>query len=293
MDYSKVKFRCSSLGLIMTEAKGESNIQAYERMKSELSKAEKSLGECSEAAVKTANKLYDKIENLKIQIDLVKPWIHQPHLSETCKKYLSDVSVMVNRGRTKDVKSKYLKKGLHLEEDAITQYCLLPGNGFHKKNKERRFNDWIEGECDIAGDNFIVDTKVSWDIFTYNNIVANDKSIDEHYNWQLDGYMWLWGKERAELAYCLLNTPKFLLEKEERKLLYDMFGSDANYACSSKTEKENFEDALSDLRKNHIYDDIPLEEKVRIFRVNYSEERIEKIKSRVEECRNWMNQNYN
>jgi hypothetical protein len=81
-----------------------------------------------------------------------------------------------------------------------------------------------------------------------------------------------------ELAYALINTPEHLIRREEKILLYDFVGSEQDYI-----------DACAELRRNHIYDDIPIEERLRIFDVSYSEERIEKIKKRVVECRWFLN----
>ena len=288
MDFSKFTFRCSSLGHIMQDPKGESNRQLYDRLKAELPQKQYALGQCSERAVKTANKLYDEIELMELKIASLENGnaLDLPHLSDGCKTHLCDIYTVVKYGRTTDIKSKYLEKGLLLEEDAITDYCKLTGE-YHVKNSERRKNDWIEGEADIVGKDFIVDTKVNWDIFTFNRTVA--RPIKPLYWWQLDGYMWLWEKQRAELAYVLLNTPEHMIVREEKKLLYELFGSDANYAAADEIEKDRYRTACSDLRHNLIYDDIPLEERVRITNVTRSEERIEKIKSRVEECRIWLN----
>jgi len=272
----------------MQDAKGKSNKQLYEDYNLERSKVLDKLVAAGANAVKTKDKLWDRSEWLKEEIERLEPIQDVPHLSDGCKTHLCDIYTRVHDGRTSDIASKFLEKGLLLEEDAITLYCELTGK-FHKKNKERKYNEWIEGECDIDSDilDLVTDTKVNWDIFTFNRVVS--RPIKPLYHWQLDGYMWLWGRSKGELAYCLLNTPKHMLEREERKLLYQVFGSDANYAHASDEEKADFEDALSSLRHNHTYNDKSIQERVRIFHVQRSEERIEKIKSRVEECRIWLN----
>jgi len=288
MDFSKFTFRCSSLGYIMQDAKGGSYKDIYAELNAKHTKVTDALLACSDRAIKTKDKLYDEMEKIMEEKKRVELLLDTPRLSETTKTHLCDIYTVVKYGRTSEIKSKYLEKGLLMEEDAITQYCQLTKQ-FHKKNKERRYNEWIEGECDIDSEKFdkVVDTKVNWDIFTFNRVVA--KPIKPLYWWQLDGYMWLWNRNNGELAYNLLNTPEHLIVREEKRLLYELFGSDANYAGSEEIEKDRYRTACSELRHNMIYDDIPLEERVRIFAVKRSEERIEKIKSRVEECRVWLN----
>jgi len=237
---------------------------------------------------KTLDKLFDRGEWLSQEIDRLEPIQDVPHLSDSCKTHLCDIYTVVKYGRTSDIKSKYLEKGLLLEEDAITLYCELTGK-YHRKNKDRKYNDWVEGECDIDSEvlDLVTDTKVNWDIFTFNRVVG--KPIKPLYHWQLDGYMWLWGRSKGELAYCLLDTPEHLIQREEKKLMYEMFGSEFVYQNSPEEQKLNYISACADLRHNMIYTDLSIEERVRIFNVTRSEARIEKIKRRVEECRIWLN----
>lgn len=274
MDFSNFKFRCSSLGHIMTDAKGKSNLQKFEEANENYGKALDELATCSERAVKTKDKLIEKAKKLKAEIERLEPIKNVAHLSESCKTHLSDVYTFNKYGRTEDVKSKYLEKGLLLEEDAITACSLLSGN-FHKKNKERRSNDWIEGETDFFDEEEVTDTKVNWSIFQFGRVAS--RAIKPLYEWQLDGYMWLWDLKKGRLAYILLNTPEYLIKKECDRLSYDFIGT-----------PEDFKEACDEIRRNHVYDDIPADEKARFFHTEFKEERIERIKLRVEQCREYL-----
>jgi hypothetical protein len=90
--------------------------------------------------------------------------------------------------------------------------------------------------------------------------------------------MWLWNLPKAELAYCLLNTPEKLIAAEEKKLLYDFIGSEEDYL-----------EACKEVRRLHTYDDIPNKERIRLFKVDRDESRIERIKNRVIDCRKFLN----
>lgn len=277
-DFSKHTFRCSSLGYIMSEPKGKSKKVQYEEtlatMNEVMEKYQlmKKDSKSAENTLKRLDKLSSKLEKLELVKD-------KPHLSDTTLTHLSDVYTRVTTGRTEDIKSKYMEKGLLLEEDAITAYSLLTGE-FHKKNKIRERNEFIEGEMDFEDvSDRVLDTKVNWSIFQFNRVAS--RPIKPLYWWQLQGYCWLFNKSKARLVYTLLNTPEHLIAMEEKRLLYDFVGSEDDY-----------KEACAELRRNHIYDDIPLKDKIRIFDIQRSEEAIERIKSRVIECRTYLN-NFN
>ena len=197
MDFSKHKFRCSSLGHIMGDAKGKSYREQYDEahaLSTELIAQYSGMNKDTKSAQKVLERMekaIDKRKKLEDKKDI-------PHLSDTCKTHLCDVYTRVKYGRTEDIASKYLEKGLTSEEDAITLYSMVTRE-FHKKNTEERSNDWIQGTLDFIDEFKVVDTKVNWSIFQFNRTAA--KPIKPLYHWQLDGYMWLWGRPKAKLAY--------------------------------------------------------------------------------------------
>ena len=98
--------------------------------------------------------------------------------------------------------NKYTEKGIALEEQAIKLSGRKRGLAL-KKNEERRENDWITGECDIyvPSRNLIIDTKCSWDIgsHTFFTDEAEEKAKKAGYTIQMQGYMWLWDCEEAQI----------------------------------------------------------------------------------------------
>lgn len=275
IDWSQFVFRCSSLGYIMQDPKDGSYADQLISAKSKHTElSDKLVNASSRVMEKTKDKWYDEIESLESKIKMLEQIKDYPNLSDGCMTHLCDLRTAVKYGRTEDIKSKYLKKGLLLEEDAITAYSLFTKQ-FHKKNDERKFNNWIVGTCDMVLPDIIKDTKINWSIFQFGRVLA--KPIKSLYHWQLDGYMWLWNKEKGELIYVLLDTPKHLIAAEKKKLLYDWYGSEDDY-----------EAACVDIDRLHTYEDIPPEERIITFSVERSEERIERIKNRVEECRQYL-----
>jgi hypothetical protein len=98
------------------------------------------------------------------------------------------------------------------------------------------------------------------------------------YAWQGVGYMWLWEDDFFELAYCLLNTPEHLIAKEIEWLIRDFTGT-----------PEELEEAKAEVRHNHIYDDKPIEERLKIYRLERNTELEEKIVKYVTAAREYLN----
>lgn len=115
------------------------------------------------------------------------------------------------------VTSKYMDKGLQVEDAAIELYNSVMFTS-HAKNTERKTNGWITGECDIATPRKITDIKSAWSLSTFPVTASQGK--DKTYEWQLRAYMWLWDVDEAELAYCLVDTPEDLIGWDDPTLHY-------------------------------------------------------------------------
>ena len=129
------------------------------------------------------------------------------YLRKWAKEFLWDFHAVVT--------SKYMDKGLIVENDAIALYNSRFFTNY-SKNTERRKNDFITGECDIWTGVKIIDTKSVWSRETFPMTAAEGRDTD--YEWQMRGYMWLWDAEEAEVAYCFLDTPEELIGYEQRDL---------------------------------------------------------------------------
>jgi hypothetical protein len=131
-------------------------------------------------------------------------------LSATCKTYIKELvkEDLFNYRTTID--SKYLTKGIDMEDTSIDLYNEVYGT-LYLKNTERLENEFITGECDINAEDKIIDIKSSWSLETFP---ASPEDVNnKDYEWQLRGYMMLYNKPKAELAYCMVNTPDYLLKE--------------------------------------------------------------------------------
>jgi hypothetical protein len=187
-------------------------------------------------------------------------------LSETAKSYIQDLFKEKELGIYKDISSRYLDKGIHLEDQAIQFASEVLGWDFVVKNTERFTNDWITGEPDINTDDLLADIKCSWSGNTFPMFDEVLKNKD--YYWQLMGYLMLTGKDRAELVYCLLNTPFEIVEDEVRR---------EHWKLHLIEEDLDVREAVQQI---HSFDHIPDALRVKRFIIEKDEQAFERIKEK-------------
>lgn len=189
-------------------------------------------------------------------------------LSETTKSTLQEIFIAEKYGRYKDFSSDAIVKGLTNEEQAITQFCFMH-DLFLSKNIKHFENDFIKGTPDLITEDAVIDVKCSWDLFTF---IKSD--LTKNYEYQLLCYMELTGKKKATLAYVLTDTPENLIQNEVRRIMYQV--KDAN-------EQEVYEG----LKKQMTYNDIPDQDKIRLFHIEYDQEKLDKLYARIILCRGY------
>lgn len=193
--------------------------------------------------------------------------------TQTMLSYLQRTFIEETEGIRKDINSKYFEKGVFQEEDGITMLQnTLHKNSLVLKNRERKSNEYVQGECDCIVDGFVYDIKNAWDRFTFANA-----DLTWNYEWQLKAYMWLWGVNKARLFYCLNNTPEHILLDEYKKLYY-------RHRFESESDEE-YVNLCFELKDAHTYDSKPLEERFKVWEVELNDEDIERIKTSVNEAR--------
>lgn len=191
-------------------------------------------------------------------------------LSETAKSYIQDLFREKEYGIYKDISSRYTDKGIQMEDEAIQFAGNVLGWEFGVfKNEEHLSNDWISGTPDINTDNLLADIKCSWSGSTFPFFDTEIPNKD--YFWQLQGYMMLTGHDRAELVYCLMNTPQLIVEDEIRR---------AHWKFNLIDENLELREAI---QSQHIFDHLPNELRIKRFIIERDFEAAEKIIEKVEQ----------
>lgn len=233
MEIPLFKVRASASGLVMTGRMGltEKQEQKLEELSIKFPKTDKQKADMEELIFKRDN------------IDL----------SETTKTYCREWLTEQIYGYRKEIKNRYLDKGIIMEDDAIDSVISWLDLPFVMKNKDSFEDDYFTGTPDLIIDELdrVDDTKCSWDCFTFP--LFDDEIPDIGYYYQLQIYMHLTGKRHASLDYCLMNTPPAL-----------DYGEPKDY---SKLDKKF---------------------RIKSYQFDYDESVIEELKMRIDLCRKYI-----
>lgn len=167
-------------------------------------------------------------------------------LSATCKTWLEEWYANDNE----QIHSKYFDKGNMVEVECIDLMTNVLELGFAIKNDERLEDDYFTGTCDVQLDDAIVDVKSVWG---RKGLHAACDGLDKDYEWQLRGYMHLYGKPKAILFYGLCDTPE-----------------ECNYG------------------NEVIYSDMPLNERWVAYNMESDPELVQSIIDKVIKCREYL-----
>jgi len=292
LNYDNHLFRVSSLTHIMagatfakdlyeeTRVKYLTTYQKYEKLNEEYAAIKNKETLTADKKEKQVNDAFDLYQMQKDACDNLKKNIDDVELSDGCKTHLTDVWISHEFGRsTKDIRSKYIEKGLQMEDSGIIAYGIVKG-WLPEKNIERKDDGFIMGEIDYIKDDTIYDNKSSWDIWTfYRNIkYLDNQNLTNPYFPNMQGYMRLWDKPKSKLVYTLLDTPAKLIENEKKMVAYSFVGSDSM-----------LEEALAEVEKNLTYSDIPINRRIIEIPIARDEEYISRIPLVVKACRNYLN----
>lgn len=252
--------------------------------------------------MENANKLLFRASSMgDIMSGTGKKWDVENSL--TCKRKLIQIFRENEWQRRANKGNKYTEKGIDVEDDSITLYSRFKKKLF-KKNTIRLNNDFFTGEVDlfegeeITKATHIIDIKSCWDWTTFPSICD---TLDSSYDYQGQTYMDLTSAPIHTIAYCLTNTPAKLIEQEKKSLIWK----------GIEIDTQEFTDSCIEIEKNCIYDmelfvkqnpeyvlhckdwtfDIPLEQRVYEIDVLRDDNKINAMKSRVLDARNWMNLN--
>ncbi|WP_392559650.1 hypothetical protein [Orbus mooreae] len=147
-------------------------------------------------------------------------------LSDTAKSHIREVAKLDLFNYESFDGNKYTEKGNFLEDIAIQASGFLRNQNY-QKHEGRINNDWITGECDVLDkkNNLIIDIKNSWDIGTHPFFKdeAEIKAKKSGYDIQVQGYMWLYDVEKADIDFWLFPPSEEMLSPyEDRTKLIDL-----------------------------------------------------------------------
>lgn len=268
-NWDNLLIRCSCIGKVMTPGKGS---VLTEKQASEIERLS-SLPQLTEKQEETLRLLVAKRDA-------------PPELSDTAKSYLREVYMFHKYGKETvggSERSKYTIKGTSVEDNSIKLLSRLH-NKLYLKNIDSFRNDYLSGTPDIVVKNNeqiaekIIDIKSSWD---GASLLSNLGSpLNQHYYYQVQGYMALTGATSAEVCYCLVSMPDEIINGEKKRIWYIM-----NPATEENLE---YKRVIQRLEDNMTFDEIPEKERIIGFKVDRDDLLINKIYEKVDQCRNWL-----
>jgi hypothetical protein len=288
LDFTNYKFRCSSLGKLMTGVKPALTPKQETEMKRLIAKRD-------------VGKITD---NQTIELGKYLEQIKQSYeLSATVKSELKKIHKQEFLKRRATIETKYMNKGIEVEEKSFTLYSNETGRLFFK-NKQRFENEFLTGEPDEVKE--LIDFKSSWNSETFPLYETEIPETD--YDLQLQGYMELTGKSKSKLVYCLIDTPieivkselrtldrKFLIFDEDRdikKNKIDLVVEVISKMIYTKKGLENLCLSTSGVIKidwfSNFYE-IPDGYRVKEFHVEKDELKIEALYKQLAKCRIYLN----
>lgn len=187
-------------------------------------------------------------------------------LSEDAKSLLLEMAIAKKYGRSPIIDSKEMQKGRRVEEESITLLSEVRGK-LYIKNRQWIENEYIHGTLDLQLDDTVIDIKSPFNLFTFAKA-----QVEPQYAWQLTGYMWLANKQKAEIAYTLVDAPEDMIFEELKRFCYM-----TNVFKEQEHEYGNLE---TKVRHIMTYSDIPKEKRVKIFEIARDEAKIEMIKAK-------------
>jgi hypothetical protein len=255
-----ILFRCSRLGDIATGSEGLTTLQALR------------LGELRQ------KKDYNKItDNQLIELgSLLDKQGNIGAIAQTTKSYVQRVWLEKEFGYKEDVMTDEMIKGHICEQDSLGLVKQVLGGEFRVKNTKRFRNDYVEGTPDIIlkKEDVVEDVKTSFNLRTFT-----DADLIKAYWWQGQGYMWLTGKTKYRLMYCLVPTPEEIIT-EQKKRWYFKFNCD-----ESNPHYMEISDQIE--HNNALISKLPAENRIKVFEFDFEPEKIAVHKAKLLTCRDY------
>ena len=196
------------------------------------------------------------------------------NLSETAKTFVQDKWLFDTFGFKESIKNDYMDKGVECEQDTMALVQDVLGGQFRSRFATRLENEFVAGTPDIVLSDAVEDIKTSWNLKTFFNA-----ELTKMYYCQAQCYMWLTGKENYRLIYGLVPTPQHLIANEMQRLSYKFGG---NY------DNEDYIAECQQIQRNtDLINDIPKENRVKVFEFGYDANYIETLKAKIDKAREY------
>lgn len=195
------------------------------------------------------------------------------NLGETAKSYIEEIWLQNKFGYKEEAMTDEMLKGLICEQDSMELVQKVLGGNFRVKNRENFKNDYLTGTPDIILPDSVEDLKTSFTVKTFFKAELNSL-----YYWQGQVYMELTGRKNFRLIYCLVNTPEEIVLDLEKRVYY-------KFSCDE--ENPHYKTWIEQIRKNHTFDAIPAEKRIKVIEFTHNPYDIEKMYRKIDKAREY------
>jgi len=237
--------------------------------------------------LKELNRLLEKISLTDLQAvrrdELIAKRDAPPVLSQGAKTYIQKKALHHKYGIEDTIESRYLDKGIICEDEAVQIYATVSGEHLIFKNEEHFNNDFVQGTPDLILEDRIVDIKCSWSLDSFPFFEDKLKTL---YFYQVQAYMWLTDKSKAEVAYVLVNTPDHLFQQELEREKWKVKDTQGVLDLTAEMESDIYEELIL----KHNFDRIPFDKRVKRFYVEADQTIQWKIQEKVKLANEYFNE---
>jgi len=197
-------------------------------------------------------------------------------MAETSKTMIRKMWLKNNYGYKEPLVTEAVLKGLLCEQDGMGLAQEVVGGEFRRRYGINLCNNYITGTPDIVlkNEDYVEDIKISENLATFF-----DAELTPRYETQGQCYMWLTGKKKYRLIYCLVpSPPEFVIDAQRR--MFFKFGCDESNA--------DYIEAYNQIEhNNNLILSMPAKDRVKVFEFGYNESTIERLKIQIEKARNY------
>lgn len=198
-------------------------------------------------------------------------------LSATSKSYIIEQWLEDTYQIREQLNTNAINKGIIQEDVSIALLSLVDGE-FYLKNEEFKTDDYFTGTPDIITNDSIIDIKTSESAQSFMNA-----TITQLYDVQLQVYMYLFGKKKAELVYCLVNAPEYQMARKNKSKYWDLMEQ------NDEVDESVMEDFEQQTILNMTFDRIEPELRVKRYSVEFDQSVIDTLKERIDIARKFYN----
>lgn len=276
------KISAHATSQIMTESKGKSKAEKIADLESEIESEKSKYEAMSNKTGKAAENKTAKINALIKQFDELIKQPEKVELSQTCITYLENWVKEQIYGYKFEFDSDQTLKGITVEDDAIQYAASALGWGTGvKKNELSYSSEFMRGTPDLIIDDLVIDIKCPESPKTLP-LFAKDLPTKAYY-WQLQAYMYLTGKEKAQVTYVMMPTPDDILKKTAFFKAKNIVSPDDKILFD-----DEFNNIFSRLKDENDFSNLLPKYRVKVFNIERNEKDIEAIIERVKQCRQYI-----